>query len=114
MEDVPFGGAFGGLDVSDLRQRVDAGIGAAGASSRGVLAKKLTRRAQEHSLDRAVGVLLRLPAAVPSAVVLEGQFPGRHPKTLSEGGRRRTKTKRNDRDGSGNGQISACPLPSPV
>ena len=66
------------LQVRDLSERVHARVRPAGAADRGVRAEELVRRAQQHALHRPIGVLLRLPAAVPRPVVLERELPGRH------------------------------------
>jgi hypothetical protein len=64
--------------MRDLRESVDPGIRATGASRRRIGSEELASGAQNDALDRAVGVLLGLPAAISRAVVLERELPGRH------------------------------------
>ena len=66
------------VEMRDLRQRVDAGIGAARAVQFEVLAAgHRSDGAIDLALNRA-GVLLDLPAAVPRAGVLDRQLESGH------------------------------------
>ena len=65
------------LQMRDLGERMDAGVGAARAAEIDAFAHRLLDRAPELARDRP-GVLLLLPAAVARALVLERQLPGRH------------------------------------
>jgi hypothetical protein len=76
------------VEVRDLRERVNAGIGPAGPIELEVLPPgDRSHDAVYFALDRP-GVLLDLPAAVPRARVLDGQFEARHRVCFGEGPRR--------------------------
>ena len=73
------------VEVRHLRQRVNAGIGAARAVKLEVLAAgDASRRAIDFALNRS-RVLLDLPAAVTRAGVLDGQLEARHRWILRAG-----------------------------
>jgi hypothetical protein len=62
------------VEVGDLRQRMDPGVGAAGPLElEAALAGRVAGGALELPQDGA-GILLDLPAAVARAGVLDGQF----------------------------------------
>ena len=63
--------------VHDLSQRVHSGIGSSCALHIDVAHKYLLCRLLNLAHDRA-GILLRLPAAVASAVVFQGDLESRH------------------------------------
>ena len=68
----------GDRGARDLAERVNAGIGAAGAMNRDRRPLESRERVFEQPLDRfAFG--LTLPADEPRAVVREGEFQGAHP-----------------------------------
>ena len=65
---------------------VHSGVGATGPSDRRVRAEHLANRPEKHPGHGAVGVALSLPPSIARAVVLDREFPGRHPRNLSEAG----------------------------
>ena len=65
--------ARGDLEVRDHAERVDAGIGPAGAMDAGMAGKQLRQRGLDLLLHAGAD-LLHLPAFVAGAVVGDGQF----------------------------------------
>ena len=67
----------GEIDMGDLAERMDAGIGAPGALDRDRLAGEGGDRLLDRLLHRAA-VLLALPADIGAAVIFDGQLVARH------------------------------------
>ena len=65
------------IDMRDLAQRMDAGIGPAGALHEHDLAAELRHRAFERALHGRA-VLLDLPADERPAVIFDGELVARH------------------------------------
>ena len=88
-KDLFLGEAFLGLQVGNLRERMNTGVGSARAADRNLGFEQFPRRARERSRNRAIRVFLRLPAAIAGAVVFERQLPCRHRRKLSKNRRAR-------------------------
>ncbi len=65
------------VEMGDLAERVDAGVGAPGAEHRRRLAREVPDRLLDRLLDRGA-VLLALPADEGAAVVFEDEPVARH------------------------------------
>ena len=74
---VAVGGVPGDVDVGDLAEGVDAGVGAAGAGDVHRLGAKFEDGVFERTLDRGA-VVLTLPAGEGTAVIFERELPARH------------------------------------
>ena len=63
--------------MGDLRQRVNAGVGAPGAADLDLSIEKIFSGPAQFAGDSA-RICLLLPAAVTTAVVFKCEFPGSH------------------------------------
>src|SRR6185437_13345608 len=68
---------FGEIDMRDLAERMHARIGAAGAAHRGALGGECRDGVGQRALDRGT-VVLRLPAHIRRAVILERELVAGH------------------------------------
>ena len=75
---------FGNVAMRDLRQRMHAGIGAAGAVNADLFAADRLDRVLQRALHRRA-VLLDLPAAERRAVILDDEFVAGHQDSRSGG-----------------------------
>src|SRR5439155_9082187 len=73
------------VEVRDLGERMNAGIGAARSVQLEIFAPRYGARCSIEFALHGPGVLLDLPAAVPRARVFDGQFEARHSRSGRSG-----------------------------